>query len=142
MDVQELRQAAMGRYRWGRLLEQNCLELAQGSLTNPNVLKPASGPISLPLPRALTVEHDPFDYGRCLYLIPGGRYLVLADFQSVRLVDLGVAGKSPLATPVEVARVIFGKVEKSFQQVRLLAWPHEETRIRVAVGMESESGDL
>ncbi|KAJ2913306.1 hypothetical protein MD484_g7107, partial [Candolleomyces efflorescens] len=135
MDAQELRLAAMSRYRWGQLLERNCLGPTREDLAERKVLKPASGPIELfAADREL---HDGLD----LCLIPGGRYLVTVDLDDVRLMDLGASGRPPLETPLEVAKVPLGLFDEPLRDIHLLAWEHEKTgSIRVAVGIEPTNG--
>jgi hypothetical protein len=140
MDVQELRLAAMGRYRWGQLLEQKCLSPTREAFIQRQVLDPASGPTELSLTFTVDRENDP---GPSLCLIPGGRYLVTADLDYVRLVDLGMPGRAPLETPLEVAKVSLGLFDEPLREIHLLAWAHEETgSLRVAVGIEPTNGLL
>ncbi|KAJ2913313.1 hypothetical protein MD484_g7094, partial [Candolleomyces efflorescens] len=135
MGAQELRLAAMGRYRWGQLLEHNCLGPTKEDFADRNVLDPAYGPTEL-----FAVARESHG-GPNLFLIPGGRYLVTVNLDYVRLVDLGIPGRPPLETPLEVAKVSLGVVDEPLRDIHLLAWEHEKTgSIRVAVGIEPMNG--
>jgi hypothetical protein len=139
MDVGEIRSAAMGRYRWGWLLEQNCLGPEKKALENPPVLQSTSGPVKLP--SKMTDAADPdLGYGPALVLIPGGRYLVLAHPRFIRLLDLGSPCRPPLLTPLEVAKVALISPFEERQLVHLLAWEYESGWLRVAVGLEPDNG--
>jgi hypothetical protein len=92
------------------------------------------------LPLDVDREDDP---GPNLFLIPGGRYLVTADLDYVRLVDLGAPGRAPLETPLEVAKIPLDLFDELLREIHLLAWEHEETgSLRVAVGIEPTNGRL
>lgn len=135
MDIEDLQRAAMGRYRWGQLLEQNWLQTTSEELSNPPVVIPASEPITLP--SAMTMgQFDSGEKDSTFYLIPGGRYLVLVAFPSLKLLDLGIPGRRPLSTPLELAKVELVVVAESAHEVRLLAWEHDSGSIKVLVGVE------
>lgn len=74
MDDEDLRRAAMGRYRRGHLLEQNCLkttpEVRRSDLP---ILTPASKPITLPSTITMGQLEDGDDEDSIVSLIPGGR---------------------------------------------------------------------
>lgn len=149
MDVQELRSAAMARYRWGQLLEQNCVKPTTGegpedvddpaTLHDLHFLVPASGPIGIPL---AAQEDSRLGGGFCFRLIPGGRFLVIAANHTVSLLDLGAPGKPLSTTPVEIAKVAIRKFEGTYYHSRLSAWEHDSNCIRVAVGIESSNDEV
>lgn len=136
MYTEEVRRAAMGRYRWGQLLEANCIQPGPSS---PPLLKPASGPITVP--SAMTAglqEKFSADWRFAFQLIPGGRYLALADLRSLKLLDLGAPGKPPLSTPLEVATLELGLVKKRVSGLQCIAWVRSSS-ISVVVGTMYDS---
>lgn len=120
-------------------MEDNCVDLEKGVFNRFLILQPPSVPSKLP---STMLVANTWHSQLSIHLIPGGRYLVVADAQFVRLLDLGVPGKVPSSPPIEIAKVAFGPLDEPAQQVRLLAWEHQSDRLEVAVGIVTQDDHL
>jgi hypothetical protein len=125
----------------GPILEQNCLEPQEKTPENPPILQPAYEPIELPPTVLIPTYGGSSNYGSRALLIPWGRYLVVVDIHFVRLLDLGVPGRPPLSSPIEVAKVDYDRSDGPGEQMHLLAWEYDSGRLRVATGIEQISGE-
>ncbi|KAF6757437.1 hypothetical protein DFP72DRAFT_891147 [Ephemerocybe angulata] len=124
MNATELQRAALGPYRWGKLLERN----SRHSVKKEN----------LALVRPMKENDYPLRTTRQSkkFLVPGGRYLVVAHTESVDLWDLGPVGRAPLSPPVLVAREeLAPSSATAFQLEGLEVAPINEATLRIVVAL-------
>jgi hypothetical protein len=69
------------------------------------------------------------------FLVPGGRYLVTRDMDSINLFDLGRVGQKPLETPVLVARQSLQQYfTRTAVALEVVGVKGDESRLRVGLG--------
>jgi hypothetical protein len=88
MDLGALQRAALGPYRWKRLIEKHHANDIKG-VPNVTELKPIS---TTNLPNAWPYEHGWSTTG--LYLVPGGRFLLTTRKSVLQLWDNGPVGEA------------------------------------------------
>jgi hypothetical protein len=114
MDLQEIKRAALGGYRWKHMMEAN----------NNSYLKPKSTTSFA----GIREDRNPF---LSQFLVPGGRFLFVADGENLALWDLGPPGRPPFTSPAMIASV--GLEAKMLKRTRLAVTSSGSDRLRVAV---------
>ncbi|KAF6757439.1 hypothetical protein DFP72DRAFT_234275 [Ephemerocybe angulata] len=130
MNIGELQRAALGPHRWSKLLERNALPLVDKK----------SGPLLEPL-----VENDyPFGITTASrqFLVPGGRFLVIASRESLGIWDLGTPGRPITSPPPLIARESLATLpehsEMSLGLHGLEVVPVNDDTIRIAVALSGK----
>ncbi|KAF6757428.1 hypothetical protein DFP72DRAFT_891124 [Ephemerocybe angulata] len=122
MALDELQRAALGPYRWARLIRRKGKRCVQRNASI-RVLKPLkeSGHV------LESADHLQF-------LVPGGRFLLTARWKSLFLWDLGVVGRPSLSRyPTLIVRKTFQQEGLALQELTVI--PLNKTTLRIAVSL-------
>ncbi|KAF5311723.1 hypothetical protein D9611_009453 [Ephemerocybe angulata] len=135
MTTMELQRAALGPRRWEELLNANGSPVAD--IRKMSMLRPVNMREHYTLGANTGSKH---------FLVPGGRFLVTATFDSVTLWDLGAVGRTPLSPPLKIASATVGtralKTELATEALELTVVPVDGTTLRVAVALRGKSQTL
>ncbi|KAF5338877.1 hypothetical protein D9611_008794 [Ephemerocybe angulata] len=129
MSLTELQRAALGPYRWARLLKRKAnpsIRTESTRLLKP--LKENNHPLGV-APNSLQ------------FLVPGGRFLFIAQRHSLDLWDLGVVGRQPLEASTLIARVHTAPPSRAsaLGLDGLAVIPLDDTTLRVAVALTGKN---
>ncbi|KAJ2912370.1 hypothetical protein MD484_g8052, partial [Candolleomyces efflorescens] len=114
MELQEIKRAALGAYRWKRMTAGEMNHLTPKSTTS------------------IGEEYNPFIRQ---FLVPGGRFLFVINRGILVLWDLGPPGRPPLTSPLMIASV---KLEaQPRKRTRITVTSSGSDRLRVAVLSEN-----
>jgi hypothetical protein len=118
MDLQEIKRAALGAYRWKHMMQE----------ANNDSLRPTSTTSFA----GMGEDRNPF---LSQFLVPGGRFLFVANGGNLALWDLGPPGRPPSTSPAIIASV--GLEGKMLKRTRLAVTSSGPDRLRVAVLSEN-----
>jgi hypothetical protein len=130
MAVRELQRAALGPYRWQRMIEEHHANDTEGS-PNRTELKPIS---TTQVPGAWSSEA--WQGVTSLRWVPGGRFLFTAERNSLRLWDTGPIGGALRVGPHLLAEQVLaapGSPDHAVNMRDLAVCVADEMKLRVAL---------
>jgi hypothetical protein len=99
MDLSQIKDAALGPYRWSKALERH-----QKSPHSEMQGMPIF-PILKHVHRSVIDSTIPVEHEKEPFLVPGGRFLIVTSHNMLQIMDLGVPGLPPLTPPNVICKV-------------------------------------